>query len=259
MVIVSQGRPGVTHFVDHGGTGPVVVLLHSFLMDGDMFAPQITALGDAFRLVTVDERGHGKTPADGPFNYWDVADDVLAVLDGLGIDQFAVIGTSQGGFVGLRLALLAPDRVTALAVLGSSAAAEDPQVAEAYRGLGALWTTQGPTDQLLDMVATICIGAMDASAWKVKLRALPYELVPLVLEALTGRDGVVDRLAEISCPTLVLHGTADAAYPVERAKEIAETVPKGELVLVEGGAHFLSLTDPDAVNPPLREFLSTNA
>ena len=109
------------------------------------------------------------------------------------------------------------------------------------------------------MVATICIGAMDASAWKVKLRALPYERVPMPLEALTGRDGVIDRLGEISCPTLVLHGTADAAYPVERAEEIVAAVPKAEpLVLVEGGAHFLSLTDPDAVNPPLREFLSAN-
>ncbi|EWM14148.1 alpha/beta fold hydrolase [Kutzneria sp. 744] len=249
----------MTHFVDHGGTGPAVVLLHSFLMDGGMFEPQVAALGDAFRLVTIDERGHGQTPADGPFTYWDVARDVLEVVDQLGIDQFAVVGTSQGGFVGLRLALLAPDRVTALAVMGSSAAPEDPHVAEAYRGLGALWTTQGPTDQLLDMVATICIGAMDASAWKVKLRALPYERVPMLLEALTGRDGVIDRLGEISCPTLVLHGTADAAYPVERAEEIVAAVPKAEpLVLVEGGAHFLSLTDPDAVNPPLREFLSAN-
>jgi pimeloyl-ACP methyl ester carboxylesterase len=249
----------VAHFVDHGGAGPAVVLLHSFLMDGDMFAPQLAAFGDAFRLVTVDERGHGKTPVDGPFSYWDVAQDVLAVMDGLGIDQFAVVGTSQGGFIGLRLALLAPERVSALAVLGSSAAAEDPQVAEAYRGLGTLWTTQGPTDQLLDMIATICLGAMDNSAWKVKLRAMPYERVPMLLDVLTRRDSVVDRLGEISCPTLVLHGTADAAYPVERAKEIAEAVPKGELVLVDGGAHFLSLTDPDAVNPALREFLSANA
>ncbi|MFC0547225.1 alpha/beta fold hydrolase [Kutzneria chonburiensis] len=248
----------MTHFVDHGGTGPAVVLLHSFLMDGDMFAPQIAAFGDTFRLVTVDERGHGQTPVDGPFTYWDVAEDVLAVVDELGIDQFAIVGTSQGGFVGLRVALLAPGRVTALAVLGSSAAEEDPQVAEAYRGLGTLWTTQGPTDQLLDMVATICVGDMDNSAWKVKLRALPYERVPVLLDTLTRRDSVLGRLGEIACPTLVMHGTADAAYPVERAKEIAETVPKGELVLVEGGAHFLSLTHPDAVNPALRQFLSAN-
>jgi pimeloyl-ACP methyl ester carboxylesterase len=84
------------------------------------------------------------------------------------------------------------------------------------------------------------------------------ERVPVLLDVLTRRDSVVVRLGESCCPTLVMHGTADAAYPVERAEEIAETVPKGELVLVEGGAHFLGLTDPDAVNPALREFLSAN-
>ncbi|MFC0433716.1 alpha/beta fold hydrolase [Kutzneria buriramensis] len=250
----------MTHFVDHGGGGPAVVLLHSFLMDGEMFAPQVAALGDAFRLVTVDIRGHGQSPVDGPFTYWDVANDVLEVLDQLGIDQFAAVGTSQGGFVAMRLALIAPERVTAIAVLGSSAAAEDPQVAEAYRGLGTLWATQGPTDQLLDMVATICIGAMDSSAWRIKLRALPIDRVHVLLNVLVDRDGLLDRLGEISCPALVLHGGADAAYPVERAEEIAAAVPKAEpVVLVEGGAHFLSLTNPDEVNPPLRAFLTANA
>ncbi|MDT7805305.1 MAG: hypothetical protein QOI78_8738, partial [Actinomycetota bacterium] len=65
-------------FTDHGGPGPAVVLLHSFLMDGRMFAPQLPAL-DGFRRITIDERGHGGTPAPGPFGYWDVARDVLAV------------------------------------------------------------------------------------------------------------------------------------------------------------------------------------
>jgi pimeloyl-ACP methyl ester carboxylesterase len=109
------------------------------------------------------------------------------------------------------------------------------------------------------MVATICLGTMDASAWRIKLRALPSDRVTVLMDALVDRDGVLDRLGEISCPTLVLHGSADAAYPVERAREIVEAVPKAEpLVLVDGGAHFLSLTDPDAVNPPLREFLQAN-
>lgn len=125
-------------YTDHGGSGPVVVLLHSFLMDGRMFEPQLAAF-DGFRCVTVDERGHGGTPASGPFDYWDVARDVLGVLDHLGVERAAVVGTSQGGFVALRMALLAPERVTALAVLGTSAAAEDPAVAAGYRAVLDAW------------------------------------------------------------------------------------------------------------------------
>lgn len=146
------------HYVDHGGDGPVVLLLHSFLMDTEMFAPQVAALGADFHLVALDARGHGGTPADGPFDYWAVARDALAVLDELDVAEAAVIGTSQGGFVGLRLALLAPDRIRALAVLGTSAAAEDPAVADAYRQFARTWAEQGPTEQLMSVFAQICLG-----------------------------------------------------------------------------------------------------
>jgi pimeloyl-ACP methyl ester carboxylesterase len=65
MLMIVDGRP-VNH-VDHGGTGPAVLLLHSYLMDVEMFAPQVAAFGDAFRLIAMDERGCGDTPADEPF------------------------------------------------------------------------------------------------------------------------------------------------------------------------------------------------
>jgi pimeloyl-ACP methyl ester carboxylesterase len=69
---------------------------------------------------------------------------------------------------------------------------------------------------------------------------------------------VLDRLGQLRCPVLVLHGSADAVYPVCRGAEIVEGAPKSEpLVVVGGGAHFLSLTDADTVNPHLRKFLAS--
>lgn len=245
------------HYVDHGGAGPVVVLLHSFLMDASMFAPQVRELGDEFRLIAVDERGHGETPADGPFDYWDVARDVLDLLDHLGVDQAAVVGTSQGGFIGIRMALTAPERITALAVLGTSAAAEDATVAEQYRQLSRSWVTSGPVDGLVDMVASVCLGDMPAEDWKARWRTVPGDRLARNLAALIGRDGLLDRLGRLRCRVLVLHGSADAAYPVCRGAEIVEGAPKAEpLVVVDGGAHFLSLTDAATVNPHLRKFLA---
>jgi pimeloyl-ACP methyl ester carboxylesterase len=245
------------HYLDHGGNGPVVVLLHSFLMDVEMFTPQVQTLGSQFRLIAVDERGHGGTPADGPFDYWDVARDVLGLLDELGIEQAAVVGTSQGGFIGIRLALLAPERITRLAVLGTSAAAEDITVAEQYRQLAKSWVSNGPVDGLLDMIASICLDGLPAEDWKAKWRAVPGERFDRILNTLVNRDGVLDRLGKLRCPVLVLHGTADAAYPVCRGAEISEGAPAAlPLVVVDGGAHFLSLTDPDEVNPQLLTFLS---
>jgi pimeloyl-ACP methyl ester carboxylesterase len=235
----------------------VVVLLHSFLMDTGMFAPQVAEFGGDFRLIAVDERGHGGTPADSPFSYWDVARDVLGLLDELGIGRAAVVGTSQGGFVAIRMALLDPDRVSALAVLGTSAAAEDAGVAEQYRQLGRAWLDGNGIDQLTDMVARICLGEMPAEAWKAKWRQVPGERFARILDTLVRRDGVLDRLDQLRCPVLVLHGSADAAYPVCRGAEIAEGAPEAEsLVVVEGGAHFLSLTDSHTVNPHLHKFLA---
>jgi pimeloyl-ACP methyl ester carboxylesterase len=239
-------------YVDHGGSGSAVLLLHSYLMDADMFAPQVESLGGTHRLIAMDERGHGGTPADRPFTYWDVARDALGLLDELGVARCAVVGTSQGGFIGLRMALLAPDRVAALALLGTSGAAEDPEVAAGYRQAAAAW----PTQELLDLNAAICLGEYDATEWQAKWRRLSGDHLDRVLTPLVERDSVLDRASEIVCPALVLHGSADAAYSVDRAHELAEALPNAEPpVIIEGGAHFLSLTDADVVDPHLLAFL----
>ncbi len=257
MATVTTGDGQLVSYVDHGGDGPAVVLLHSFLMDTTMWAPQVTAFGEDYRLIAVDERGHGDTPATAPFDYWDVAGDVLAVLDHLNIGRAGVVGTSQGGFVALRMALLAPERVAALAVLGTSGEAEDEQIAAAYDQLTEVWIAQGP-ETVIDATAKICLGDHDSSEWTPKWSSVEPERLRLITNALVSRDGVLDRVGEISVPALVLHGTADLAYPVAKAEALVAALPKAELVTIEGGAHFLSLTHAADVNPHLERFLSAH-
>jgi pimeloyl-ACP methyl ester carboxylesterase len=86
-------------YADSGGDGPAVVLGHGYLMDASMFDAQVAALAPGYRVITWDARGHGGTPAPGPFSYWDLARDVLALLDHLGIEQAVLGGMSQGGFL----------------------------------------------------------------------------------------------------------------------------------------------------------------
>lgn len=247
------------HFDDHGGDGPALVLLHSFLMDRSMFAPQLQAFGASHRCITIDERGHGETPAESGFTYWDVADDVIAVLDHLAIDHAIVAGTSQGGFIALRIALAAPERVKALVVMGSSGQAEEPQVADSYRELAAAWRDQGPSDPLLNIFASICLGEFDAEEWKAKWRSVDGDHLTLILNTLVDRDGISDRLDEVQSPALVIHGDADAAYPLAKATDLVDQLAHAELVVVPGGAHFLSLTHAEAVNEALKSFLAQTA
>ncbi|GAB2838027.1 alpha/beta fold hydrolase [Lentzea nigeriaca] len=257
MATVTTGDGQLVSYVDHGGNGPAVVLLHSFLMDVTMWAPQVEVFGKDYRLIAIDERGHGATPANGPFDYWDVARDALAVLDALDVGTAAVIGTSQGGFIALRMALLAPERVTALAVLGTSAEPEDEQIAAAYDQLTEVWIAQGP-ETVLESTAKICLGDHDASEWTPKWSAVEPDRLRLIAKALVSRDGVLERAGEITVPVLVLHGTADLAYPVAKAEALVAALPKAELVTVDGGAHFLSLTHAADVNPHLERFLSAH-
>src|SRR5580704_2373745 len=132
-------------FDDSGGDGPPVILSHGFLMDREMFAPQIAAFAPEFRVITWDERGFGETEFDGePFTYWDSARDCLGLLDHLEIDRAVVGGMSQGGFLSLRTALLAPERVRALVLIDTQAGVEDPAVAPSYEQMEEIWLAQGP-------------------------------------------------------------------------------------------------------------------
>ncbi len=108
-------------FEDGGGDKPVVVLSHGNLMNRWMWAPQIEALRAEFRCLVWDERLHGHTEDDrGLYTYWDSAADLLGLMDHLDIDRAALVGHSQGGFLALRAALLAPERVTALVLIDTA-------------------------------------------------------------------------------------------------------------------------------------------
>jgi 3-oxoadipate enol-lactonase len=255
--------PQTLHFEDTGGTGPVVVFCHSFGMNGAMFSPQFSAFVGRYRCITWDQRGHGQSPASGPFTFWDSARDALALLDRLEIHRAIFVGTSQGGFVSLRAALLAPDRVRGLAVMGTSARIEDPRQKIAYEQLHAAFVgaPDGPPEPVLDIMVQNCFGqGFQCGPWREHFRRIPKDQAHYSFRSLVDRDEVVTSLERISAPTLVLHGSADACYAPFHGEEIADGVADCRgFVLVEDGAHFLSLTDPEPVNTALQELFEALA
>jgi 3-oxoadipate enol-lactonase len=246
-------------FDDTGGNDPPVILAHGFLMDRTMFAPQVRALSGEFRVITWDERGFGETEFDGkPFTYWDSAGDCLGLLDHLGIEQAVVGGMSQGGFLSLRAALLAPERVRALVLIDTQAGTEDPERLPQYRQMQQTWLEVGPVDELADAIANLILGEPELNAqWIAKWRELEREATMKEPgDCLLGRDDITDRLGEITCPAIVFHGTADQSIEMERAESLCQGLADCRaLVRVEGGTHAANLTHPDQVNGPLLEFL----
>jgi 3-oxoadipate enol-lactonase len=260
MPVFHHGKQTLA-YNDTGGSHSVVVFSHSFAMNGSMFAPQCDAFRSRYRCVTWDQRGHGGSLTDRNFTFWDSAEDCLALLDHLNIQAASFVGASQGGFVSLRVALLAPDRVRSLAVLGSSASAEAEKHKTTYQQMNAVFAAageSGPPDEILDAMSHVCFGSkFGAGRWREIWRRWPVQQATLALQALVERDDLTDRLAEIRAPTLVLHRTADNSYAVSHGEAVADRVPRSEgCVVIEGGAHFLSMTNPVAVNAALERFLS---
>jgi 3-oxoadipate enol-lactonase len=245
-------------FDDSGGSGPPVILSHGFLMDREMFAPQVAALAPEFRVLTWDERGFGETEFDGqPFTYWDSARDCLGLLDYLGIDQCVLGGMSQGGFLSLRAALLAPERVRALVLIDTQSGTEDPQRLPAYRQMQQTWLDVGPVDELAQAIASLIIGdSALAEVWITKWRELPRGTMGAPGDCLMDRDDITDRVGEISCPAIVFHGTADQSIEMEKAEQLSRALSGcAGVVRIEGAPHAANLTHPTAVNGPLLRFL----
>ena len=245
-------------FEDSGGDGPPVILSHGFLMDREMFAPQVEALRPEFRVITWDERGFGETEFDGaPFTYWGSARDCLGLLDHLGIDQAVLGGMSQGGFLSMRAALLTPDRVRALVLIDTQSGTEDPERLPAYRQMQETWLQVGPVDELAQAIAGLIIGdPVISETWIAKWHKLPREAMRAPCDCLFERDDITARVGEITCPAIIFHGTADMSIEVAKAHELSERLPGSTgVVLIDGGPHASNLTHPEQVNGPLLEFL----
>lgn len=247
------------YFEDTGGNGAPVIFSHGILMDHEMFSPQVDALRDDFRCVTWDERGHGSTTQEGSWTYWDSARDLLGLMDRLEIDSAFLVGMSQGGFVQLRSALLAPKRVRGLAFIDSQAGPEDPAMQPTYDALLEAWQAE-PTRELAEMVAAIILGPADHEPWVSKWLARPPEDIVEPYRTLTGREDLHDRLAEIHAPAIVIHGDADTAIAMDKAEALCAGLPSCEgLFRIEGGGHAANLSHPEIVTETLRDFLRRHA
>lgn len=245
-------------FEDTGGDGPVMILSHGLFMDRTMFAPQVEHFRARFRCITWDERGHGETTWNGgDFTYWDSARDLLALMDSLGIERAVHVGMSQGGLLGMRAALLAPERFIGTVMLSSQAGKLAEGGADAFKAIIGEWIEAGATEEKLTFLCDLILGpGVDPTYWRtVWSRFTPQQLTDAT-SALYSLDELYDRLAEVTVPLGVIHGLSDVSTPWQRARRVAlEVADCRGLTLVPGGPHAVNLTRPEVVNAALDTFV----
>jgi 3-oxoadipate enol-lactonase len=246
-------------YEESGPTGaPVVVFSHGFLMDSEMFRPNVAELSETFRCIVWDQRGFGATgPTDRAFSYWDSARDLIGLLDHLEIASASLVGMSQGGFLSMRAALLEPDRFRALALISTRSDLDSAEVQQSFEGLKEEWARNGG-ENVAQGMSTFLLGDTpeESSAWIEKWLRLGKEHFEHPVNALISRDDITSRLNEITHASIVFHGGGDIAIHPSCGEALASGLPncKG-FVLVEKAAHTPNLTHASQVNPPLRDFL----
>jgi len=236
----------VAYTEDGPADAPVVVLSNSLGATRGMWDPQVPALAERYRVVAYDTRGHGDSPSPaGPWSLDDLVDDVVALLDRLGVQRAHVAGLSLGGMTALRLAAREPARVDRLVALATSAK-PDPQGfldrAAAARSGGTAplastvvsrWLTPAYAAEHPDLVARLeamIAGADDEG----------YALCCEVVAAVDLRED----LGRITAPTLVVSGAEDPALPPPHQQAIADGIAGASLVSVSPGAHLPNLEQP---------------
>ncbi|MEN3306361.1 MAG: 3-oxoadipate enol-lactonase [Micromonosporaceae bacterium] len=229
---------------------PVLVLGCSLGTTLQMWQPLLGQLGDRYRVVRYDHRGHGGSPVPpGPYTVEELGRDVLALLDSLDLDQVLYCGLSLGGMVGMWLAAHAPHRVRRLALL-CTAAYLPP--AEGWLTRAAQVRSAG-TASIAELVLARWFTAPylaahpdEVAAYRTMLAGAPSEGYAGCCEAIAKMD-LRPVLPRIRAATLVVAGRADPAIPPVFGEQIAAAVPGARFAIVEGAAHLASVEQPAAV------------
>ncbi|UJR11298.1 hypothetical protein I4U23_015479 [Adineta vaga] len=243
----------LSHPIDKSLT--TIVMHHAFLMDSRFYNQQMKDVRYSnYNLISIDAHGHGQTKGrNDKFTFWDTASDSLQLLTQLGIDQFYAMGTTQGGFIALRMALLEPRRVKGLILLGTSVYSTPEQVRINAGKIRDKWCeTKIPSDEVIMARAGSFGGATRVNEKvfeKIKEmwieRYAGAEGYDPAMTCLLDRDAIDDQLEKLTMPTLVLHGSEDHIISAEEAKIWTSKVPNlWKFLIVERGVHHLSLTEP---------------
>lgn len=223
----------IRHHCVERGAGEPLILLHGNGEDSGYFARQLEAFSPFYRVLAIDTRGHGRTErGTAPFTIRQFADDLLAFMDGRGIDRANLLGFSDGANIAMIFALRYPERVGRLILNGGNL---DPR--------GIKRSVQIPIE-----VGYRAARIFAKRSTKARAKA---ELLGLMVN---DPNLSAAELGRIQVPTLVIAGTRDMVREAH-TRLIAAHIPGAELKLIDGD-HFVASGNPEAFNRAVLDFLA---
>jgi len=253
---------GATLSYTDRGSGPPLVLLHGFPLDGRVWDDQAAGLADRCRVIVPDLRGFGQSKSDAPFTIESLADDVHALLAGIGALPCVLGGLSMGGYVALAYAKKYPADLRGLALIDTRAEGDSPEgkagrakMIETARGPGG---AKAVADQMMPKM--VAADARDHRPDLVRrLRGVMEACPPLTIEhalaAMRDRPDFTADLSSIRTPALIVVGDTDAITPPAMAETLHKGIAGSTLAVVKGAGHMAIMEQPAQVNQALRRFM----
>ncbi|MBI1737297.1 MAG: alpha/beta fold hydrolase [Candidatus Rokubacteria bacterium] len=242
------------HYEAAGAGAVTLVLVHGSGGSTAVWRPQMDGLASVARVVALDLPGHGASTGDGFASIDDATTVVRALVDRLGLGPVVIGGHSMGGAVAQHFALTSPERTAGLVLVGTGARLRvmpkifeliEHDYAAAVRFITDAAVAPGATD------------AVRAAVFDQTLRT-PARVVARDFAACNAFD-VMERLADIHAPTLVVCGAEDQLTPPKYAEFLRSRIAGAGLALVAGAGHYVQLERPDEVARAIARFLGTLA
>jgi len=234
--------------------GPAIIMLHGYSDSSFSFSRILPLLPPPLRVIVPDQRGHGRSDRATHYSMDAMAGDVIELMDALDVPTATVVGHSMGSFVARRAALLAPDRVRRLLLVGAGPSSRNEAVLEVQQAANAL---QDPVDaafvrdfqystvhqpvprEFMEQVIAESL-TLDAATWKA---------------VIAGLVAYTPGESAIRAPTLVLGGDKDAVFPVDEQRALARRIDGATVEILEGLGHAPHWEDPKRFVGPLIRFL----
>jgi pimeloyl-ACP methyl ester carboxylesterase len=262
MAMLARGD--IDLYYESAGDGPPLLLIAGLASDSLSWQPIIGDLTAHFRVITVDNRGAGRTtPQTAPTSIRAMADDCVALIGHLGLRSVHVLGHSMGGFVAQDCAIRYPDKVNALVLAATSsvnskrnndmfsdwasALANDADRTAWFRNLFYwIFSTRFFNDD-----AVVAAAIQYALAYPYPQSATAFQNQT---EAIAAFDST-NALANIRTKTLVLGSAEDLLFPLDECQTFARLLPHAEFAMIENAAHSIHMENPQAFVKQVIDFL----
>ena len=223
------------------GKGPPVLLIHGGLGYADIWGAQVADLSKDHMVIVAESRGHGRsTRTADPYSYDLMASDYVALLDYLKVDKAAIVGWSDGGIIGIDIAMKHPEKLTKVFAQAANTKVEgvkpDVMQNKTFAGYidhaGKVYKKISPTpDQYESFVEQISKMWASEPNWSD------------------------DDLKKIKTPIAIVIGDHDEAITREHTEYMAKTIPGATLIILKDASHFAMVQDPEGYNKAVRDFI----